>query len=111
MKSGETSHHSRRWEMNSITFKCIESESNAIKTEILNLLHMHYLGSVIPKNKSENDDVYSDQLSKLIKESLCQFDDTDDGITVTFDTTEKTAIVIADKVYHTSTEYYNFGLV
>ena len=46
----------------------------------------------------------------MVSEKLCVFEDTEDGLSVEFDSTEDAGFFIADEVYHTSMGYSDNGL-
>mgnify|MGYP004471952791 CR=1 FL=1 len=100
--------------MSTITFTCDESQKESIKKGIWSILKNHYFTSAFPNTnveyENEGDEVYLARLDDLMKDSLCQVEDTGSGISVTFDSTEEAGSSIASEVYGTSMGYSDWGL-
>ena len=100
--------------MSTITFTCDESQKESIKKGIWSILKNHYFTSAFPNTnveyENEGDEVYLARLDDLMKDSLCQVEDTGSGISVTFDSTEEAGFSIASEVYGTSMGYSDWGL-
>ena len=100
--------------MSTIEFCCTEEQKPSLKSGIHEIIENHYFKSVHPNTKAEYEDegeaVYRERLKKLVSEKLCVFEDTEDGLSVEFDSTEDAGFFIADEVYHTSMGYSDNGL-
>jgi hypothetical protein len=100
--------------MSTITFICDGAQKESIKTGIWGIIKNHYFNSAFPntnaKYENEGDEIYLERLDELMKNSLCQIEDTDSGICVTFDSTEDAGFSIASEVYGTSMGYSDNGL-
>lgn len=100
--------------MSTITFTCGDKEKAVLKTRFLEIIFNHYYMTVRPNSnaeyKDEGEAVYRERLEKLIKERLCSFEETDEGIIVEFDSTEDAGFAIVEEVYHTSMGYSDNGL-
>lgn len=100
--------------MSIINFTCGAAQMETVKSGIWNIIHAHYLGTVFPNSNEEYEDegrdVYSERLHELMKEELCQIADTEDGFSVTFDSTEDAGYSIAQQVYGTGMGYSDQGL-
>jgi len=99
--------------MSTIAFVCDAESKDTIKAGVWEILRAHYLRTVFPNTKvkyeKEGKEVYLSRLDS-IKDSLCSFTDTDDGVTVEFDVTEDAGFAIVNGVYHTSMGYSDEGL-
>lgn len=100
--------------MSTIKFTCDESQKESIKKGVWSILKNHYFTSAIPNTnveyEDEGDEVYLVRLDDLMKDRLCQVEDTGSGISVTFDSTEEAGFSIASEVYGTSKGYGDNGL-
>ena len=100
--------------MSTITFICDETQKESIKKGVWSIIKEHYFESAFPNSdaeyESEGDEIYLERLDNLMKNSLCQIEDTDSGISVTFDSTEDAGSSIASEVYGTSMGYSDDGL-
>ena len=84
--------------MSTIKFTCDESQKESIKKGVWSILKNHYFASAIPNTnveyEDEGDEVYLARLDDLMKDRLCQVEDTGSGISVTFDSTEEAGFSI-----------------
>ena len=100
--------------MSTITFCCSEKDKDALKAGVLEILRNHYFITVHPntnaKYENEGEEVYRERLNQLMKNKLCQFEETEEGVLVEFDSTEDAGFAIADEVYHTAMGYSDNGL-
>jgi len=100
--------------MSTITFCCSEKDKDALKAGVLEILRNHYFITVHPntnaKYENEGEEVYRERLNQLMKNKLCRFEETDEGVLVEFDSTEDAGFAIADEVYHTAMGYSDNGL-
>ena len=100
--------------MSIVLFKCEDKFKEELKIGVFKILHKHYLNTVSPnthvKYKDEGEGVYSHRLNELMKTNLCNIEDTDNGISLEFDSTEEAGFLIADSVYETSMGYSDDGL-
>ena len=100
--------------MSTIKFRCTDEQKLLLRLGIFEIMENHYFKSVHPNTNAEYEDegeaVYRERLKKLVSEKLCVFEDTEDGLSVEFDSTEDAGFFIADEVYHTSMGYSDNGL-
>ena len=100
--------------MSVILFTCDEERKETVKRTCLEIALEHYYMTVSPntrvKYENEGEEVYKDRLRKLMNDSLCSFEDTDEGLKFTFDSTEDAGFEIADCVYGTGMGYSDDGL-
>lgn len=99
--------------MSTIVFVCETEKRDILKTGVWEILRTHYFQTVFPNTKvkyeNEGKEVYLKRLDS-IKDSLCTFTDTDNGVTIEFDVTEDAGFAITDNVYHTLMGYSDEGL-
>lgn len=100
--------------MSTIKFRCTDEQKLSLRSGIFEIMENHYFKSVHPNTNVEYEDegeaVYRERLKKLVSEKLCVFEDTEDGLSVEFDSTEDAGFFIANEVYHTSMGYSDNGL-
>ncbi len=100
--------------MSTISFVCSDLQKEELKAGVWELIREHYLGTVFPNSnveyKNEGVDVYKERMGELMKAELCTISDSDDGITVEFDSTEDAGHSIAMSVYGTNMGYSDQGL-
>ncbi len=100
--------------MSTITFNCTDSQKEALKAGIWEIIREHYLSTVFPNSnvqyENEGKAVYRDRISKLMEAELCTVSDEDEGIIVEFDSTEDAGYSIAASVYGTDMGYSDQGL-
>ena len=100
--------------MSVINFKCSPEQRDDVKKKCWSAIHKHYINSVFPNSnvqyKKEGKDVYSSRLDDLMTVELCKIEDTEEGISVEFDTTEDAGFSIASAVYGTNMGYCDEGL-
>lgn len=100
--------------MSVINFRCSEKEAEVVKTKVWAIIKEHYGTSAFPNTnvqyKPESKEVYSARLEELMKSQLCSVADSENGISVTFDTTEDAGFAIAEHVYGTHMGYSDEGL-
>lgn len=100
--------------MSTIKFRCTDEQKLSLRSGIFEIMENHYFKSVHPNTNAEYEDegeaIYRERLKKLVSEKLCVFEDTEDGLSVEFDSTEDAGFFIANEVYHTSMGYSDNGL-
>lgn len=100
--------------MSIITFTCEAAKRDEIKSGVWSIIHQHYLHTAFPNSRvtyeNEGEAVYSERLQELMKTSLCQLNDTEDGFSIEFDSTEDAGLQIAWGVYKTGMGYQDQGL-
>ena len=62
------------------------------------------------KYENEGKEVYAARLNELMEKELCKVEETEEGISVEFDSTEDAGFSIADNVYGTNMGYSDNGL-
>ena len=100
--------------MSTITFVCNDSQKTILKSGVWEIIKDHYLGTVFPNSnaeyENEGEEVYRARMDTLMQEELCKIEETADGITVEFDSTEDAGFSIASQVYGTDMGYSDQGL-
>lgn len=100
--------------MSTIRFFCSEDQKEGLKTGVWKIVQDHYLKTAHPNSnadyKDEGIEVYRARMDQLMSAELCKAEDTEDGITVEFDSTEDAGCAIAENVYGTGMGYSDEGL-
>lgn len=100
--------------MSVINFKCSPEQREAVKQKCWEIIHNHYSTSVYPNSnvdyKNEGKEVYAQRLTDLMASELCKVEETEDGLSFEFDSTEDAGFSIAMGVYGTGMGYSDNGL-
>ncbi len=100
--------------MSVINFVCNENVKNEVKEGVWEIIREHYLSTVFPNSNVkftyEGKGVYRPRMEELMKAELCTVSDTDDGVSVEFDSTEDAGNAIAATVYGTGMGYSDQGV-
>lgn len=100
--------------MSVINFKCAPEKREEVKQKCWEIIHKHYSDSVFPNTKveykNEGKDIYNRRLTEIMQSELCNVEETDDGLSFTFDSTEDAGFSIAMGVYGTGMGYSDNGL-
>lgn len=100
--------------MSEIKFVCTDAQKEELKAGVWELIREHYLSTAFPNSnveyEREGNDVYQSRMDELMQRELCKIEDTDEGITVEFDSTEDAGYSIATSVYGTDMGYSDQGL-
>ncbi len=100
--------------MSIINFVCSDTKKEDLKNSVWELIREHYLSTVFPNSNCkftyEGKDVYRPRMEELMQNGLCTIEETGDGITVEFDSTEDAGDSIAESVYGTDMGYSDQGL-
>ncbi len=89
--------------MSVIKFVCKEEQKQYIINGVWDILKEHYFSSATPNNtikyEYEGKEIYLERLEKLMNDELCSIEETDDGFSFSFDSTEDAGFAIAIVVY------------
>lgn len=99
--------------MSEIRFVCSDSQKEEVKAGVWELIREHYLSTVFPNSNVQFEykgKPHYRPLEKLMESELCKVEETDEGITVDFDSTEDAGDSIAESVYGTDMGYSDQGL-
>ncbi len=100
--------------MSVINFVCNNEQKEEVKAGVWEIIREHYLSTVFPNSnvefEYEGKNAYRPRMEELMKSELCRLEDTEDGLTVDFDSTEDAGMSIAASVYGTGMGYSDQGL-
>lgn len=100
--------------MSTIAFVCSAEMKGRIIAGVRQIVFNHYFSSVHPntraKYENEGKAVYSERLNHLMDSELFTVEETDEGVAISFDTTEEAGFAITHNVYKTSMGYSDNGL-
>lgn len=100
--------------MSTIYFECDSEIKNQISKSVFQIVKQHYLNTVAPPPdktfERESDEVYDSRMEQLMKDQLYRSSDSEEGVTVEFDSTEDAGYAIAENVYKTGNRYRDYGL-
>ena len=100
--------------MSVINFKCAPDKREFVKKTCWEIIRTHYLDTVYPntnvKYQNEGKEIYLERLNELMKTELCKTEETEDGLSFEFDSTEDAGFSIAMGVYGTGLGYSDNGL-
>ena len=100
--------------MSVIKFVCKDEQKQDIIKGVWDIIKEHYFTSATPNNtiqyKYEGEEIYRERLDELMDDELCFVEETKDGFSIEFDSTEDAGFSIASVVYGTSMGYCDNNL-